>query len=76
MILSGLYPQTIQGIPGNVKVVNFTDGNKQDPRLKFYVHDSRETKNVEKMNTIINALTGRQVSKIVGQYNIQRYVIK
>lgn len=75
VILSGLYPQTIQGVPGNVKVVNYSD-RKEDHRLKFYVYDQKKVKDVEKMNTVVKALTGKKVSKIVGQYNMENYIIE
>ena len=75
VILSGLYPQTIQGVPGNIKVVNYSD-RKEDHRLKFYVYDQKKVKDVEKMNTVVKALTGKKVSKIVGQYNMENYIIE
>lgn len=75
VILSGLYPQTIQGVPGSVKVVNYSD-RKEDHRLKFYIHDPKRVKDIKKMNTVVKALTGNKVSKIVGQYNMENYIIE
>ncbi len=75
VILSGLYPQTIQGVPGNVKVVNYSD-RKEDHRLKFYVYDQKEVKSVDKMNTVVKALTGKKVTKIIGQYKMENYTVE
>lgn len=75
VILSGLYPQTIQGVPGNVKVVNYSD-RIEDHRLKFYVYDQKRVKEIEKMNIVVKALTGEKVSKIIGQYKMENFIIK
>lgn len=75
VILSGMYPQTVQGVPGRIKVVNYSEKN-EDHRLKFYVYDQKEIKDVQKMNTVVHALTGKKVSKIIGQYSMEEYIIQ
>ncbi len=59
VIVSGLYEQSVQGILGNIKLVNYSS-KKSDHALKFWAGGAEERETI-RMKAVIKSLTGRKV---------------
>ncbi len=67
--------QQVFGVPGWVKVVNFSSKDT-NYNLKFYVYQKNAAKQYSKMEKVLKALTGLVVTKYDGSYGSNGFIVK
>ena len=61
VLISGLYEQSIKGVPGNIRVINHSS-KETNYDLKFFGGDKQQLK---KMDAAIKAITGKEAKKMI-----------
>ncbi len=64
VLVSGMYEQSVQGVPGNIKVINYSSRDL-DYDVRFYMSDDDNVKNLTKMNAGLKVLTGKKAEKFL-----------
>ncbi|MCB2090299.1 MAG: pentapeptide repeat-containing protein [Alphaproteobacteria bacterium] len=64
VIMGGFYGQSIQGVPGSTKVINYSNIDLQN-KNNFDFHEDKDEGDLIKMSSVVKALTGREVNSIL-----------
>ena len=74
VLVSGMYKQEVFGIPGSIKVVNYSARDMEYDR-KFFVYQ-KDKKQYPKMEKVTKALTGKAIDSFQGKYEIGSFIIE